>query len=275
MPIDINQLRVERGGNPDLVRESQRKRFSSVDLVDQVIALAESWRQKNGEWETMKMKINALQNEIKELIKNKKKNEAEPLINKRKELMVSEPALKAEADAIKDVVDRELSKIGNLVDPSVPVSQNEDDNEVVATWGIPRPHESSLLYHHDVLHRIDGYEPEKGVAVAGHRAYFLKGYGVMLNQALIMYGQAFLMKRNYTLLQPPFFMNKEVMSGVAQLSEFDEALYKVTGSDPSDEKYLIATSEQPMCGFHKGSIVENLFCCIYIHIFVIVATLSR
>jgi hypothetical protein len=36
MPIDINLLRPERGGDPEIVRESQRRRFASVDLVDQV-----------------------------------------------------------------------------------------------------------------------------------------------------------------------------------------------------------------------------------------------
>lgn len=39
MPIDINLLRVSRGGNPDLVRQSQRNRYASVELVDEVIAL--------------------------------------------------------------------------------------------------------------------------------------------------------------------------------------------------------------------------------------------
>lgn len=39
MPIDINLLRVSRGGNPELVRQSQRNRFASVELVDEVIAL--------------------------------------------------------------------------------------------------------------------------------------------------------------------------------------------------------------------------------------------
>ncbi|RHY03129.1 hypothetical protein DYB26_010266 [Aphanomyces astaci] len=252
MPIDINLLRTERGGNPELVRESQRKRYADVDLVDRVIALDEAWRKKQGDLETLKMNMNRLQATIKDLYKAKKRDEAQELVDQRKRLEESEPALKLEADALKEVVDRELYKIGNLVDPSVPISQNEDDNEVTATWGTCRAHDDSLHYHHEVLHRIDGYEPEKGVQVAGHRGYFLKGYGVMLNQALIMYGQQFLMKRKYTLLQPPYFMNKDVMAGVAQLSEFDEALYKVTGADANDEKYLIATSEQPMCGFHKG-----------------------
>lgn len=55
MPIDINLLRVSRGGNPELVRQSQRNRFASVELVDEVIALDDvsslysvSWN-RNGE----------------------------------------------------------------------------------------------------------------------------------------------------------------------------------------------------------------------------------
>lgn len=39
------------------------------------------------------------------------------------------------------------------------------------------------------------------VQVAGHRAYFLKGVGLLLNQALINYGLSFLMSKEYTPLQ--------------------------------------------------------------------------
>jgi seryl-tRNA synthetase len=39
---------------------------------------------------------------------------------------------------------------------------------------------------------IGGYSPEQGAAVAGHRGYFLRDVGVLLNQALINYGLAFL-----------------------------------------------------------------------------------
>jgi hypothetical protein len=38
-------------------------------------------------------------------------------------------------------------------------------------------------------------------AHAGHRAYFLKGPGLLLNQALINYGLSFLGARDYTPLQ--------------------------------------------------------------------------
>ena len=48
MPIDINMLRVERGGDPEKVRESQRRRFASVELVDEVISIDEKWRRLTG-----------------------------------------------------------------------------------------------------------------------------------------------------------------------------------------------------------------------------------
>ena len=62
-------------------------------------------------------------------------------------------------------------------------------------------------------------------------------------------------------MQTPFFMKKEIMSGIAQLEDYDEQLYKVVGKtdDPegATEKYLIATSEQPMCGYHQGAWLEE------------------
>ena len=44
--IDINLLRVDKGGNPELVKSSQRKRGGekAVELVDHVIALDDEWK---------------------------------------------------------------------------------------------------------------------------------------------------------------------------------------------------------------------------------------
>ena len=44
--LDINLFRVEKGGNPELIRESQRRRFANVELVDEVIAIDKQWRQR-------------------------------------------------------------------------------------------------------------------------------------------------------------------------------------------------------------------------------------
>lgn len=58
---------------------------------------------------------------------------------------------------------------------------------------------------------IDGYDPKRGSKVAGHKGFYLKGPGVLLNQALINYGTMFLSKHGYTPIQPPFFMRKDIM----------------------------------------------------------------
>merc|ERR1712129_3355 len=109
------------------------------------------------------------------------------------------------------------------------------------------------------LWMIGGYEPDRGVNVCGHRGYFLTGPAVLLNMALQNYGIQFLGKQEYKPVYPPFFMDKHMMAKTAQLEEFDEALYHVTtgtnkdndnDNDGDNEKYLIATSEQPISALH-------------------------
>ncbi|TPP62970.1 Seryl tRNA Synthetase [Fasciola gigantica] len=115
---------------------------------------------------------------------------------------------------------------------------------------------------------VDGFEGERGASVAGGRGYFLKGPLVFLEQAIIHLALSMLYDRGFTPLYTPFFMRKDAMQAVAQLSQFDDELYKVTGRrEPTDlpagksasvpnaeeeERYLIATSEQPIAAFHRN-----------------------
>lgn len=83
--------------------------------------------------------------------------------------------------------------------------------------------------HVTLLNALQGIDCERGVKVAGGRGYFLRGDIVLLNYALINYGLQFLAKKGYTGLQPPFFMRKAAMAQCAQLEQFDEELYHVSG----------------------------------------------
>ena len=199
---------------------------------------------------------------------------------------------------------KQANKIGNIVHDSVAVSDNEvrwrtcadaisdakeavlqDNNEKVKVWhpdgdnvtpSKPAniPEGASFHSHHELMYRLGILDQERGSKVAGHRGYFLMGYGVDLNQALISYGLEYLRTKGYTKIQTPFMMKRALMAKTAQLEEFDEALYKLDGNPaatiPSelqtaadkaaatsaeeaaeDEKYLIATSEQPLSGLHS------------------------
>ena len=254
MPLDIALFRADKGGDPELIKESQRRRFASVEIVDEIIELDTKWRRMTGDIDFMKKERNAVQKEVGK--KKKAKEECDDQIQQIKKIGEDIIATEEAQAAAKKIIDAKVRLVGNIVDMGVNVSQDEDaDNEVITTWGTPRD-PKGLLNHHDLLWRIGGYEPERGVAVAGHRGYFLKDMGVLLNQAFINYGIAFMRKKNYSILQPPYMMKKSVMSGVAQLEQFDEELYKVSSGNVEDN-YLIATSEQPICGFHMGDWIDE------------------
>ena len=44
--LDINLFREEKGNNPEIIRESQRRRFANVEIVDEIIHLDKEWRQR-------------------------------------------------------------------------------------------------------------------------------------------------------------------------------------------------------------------------------------
>ncbi|KAI8920729.1 hypothetical protein BC831DRAFT_477301 [Entophlyctis helioformis] len=270
--IDINLLRADKGGNPDLVRESQRKRGGdkAVALVDEVLALDEEWKKARFDADAVNKKINQIGKDLAPLAKAKQLDSPEAL--KLKEDKENLLKLKTELNDVADAKERKLQSklrlIGNIVHESVIVSMDEKDNQVINKWwpesrseeaevkrradlvkdgkGVP-----GLYSHHEVLEKIGGYDPVRGANIAGHRGYFLTGPGVDLNMALMHYGLDFLEARGYTKLWTPFFMKKEIMAKTAQLEEFDEALYKVEGEE-GDAKYLIATSEQPISAFHAN-----------------------
>lgn len=73
---------------------------------------------------------------------------------------------------------------------------------------------------------------------------------------MINFGLATLVKNEYTPLQPPYYMKSSIMHETCQLSDFEENLYQVEGTDDKDPLYLIATSEQPISAMHKNEFIE-------------------
>ena len=148
------------------------------------------------------------------------------------------------------------STVGNLIHPDVPVSDSEvrpplprtscpnslshlrgittqqDNNALIEEFSPkeygPLEKRTDIWAHHEVLLKLGAVDLERGSKVAGHRGYYLTGPGVRLNQALINYGMDWLEKRQFSLIQTPFFMQKPTMAKTAQLDDFDEALYHVS-----------------------------------------------
>ncbi|POS85039.1 seryl-tRNA synthetase, partial [Erysiphe pulchra] len=248
--LDVFDFLVEKGGDPKKIKESQRKRYAPEEAVDEVIALYEDHRKTQYAATQVNSKINDIQKQIG--IKRKAKENADDLMKQKLEFEKEKKELLEAATNKELVLKKKINTIGNIVHESVPVHNDEDFNTVQRTWAPENVtvEKRDVLSHHEVLTRLDGYDPERGVKVVGHRGYFLKKWGVFLNQALINYGLEFLDSKGYTPLQTPQFMLKDYMAKTAQLEQFDEELYKVVDGVAQNDKYLIATSEQPISAFH-------------------------
>ncbi|KAL0000045.1 hypothetical protein SO802_019647 [Lithocarpus litseifolius] len=212
--LDIKLFRE----SPEIVRKSQRRRFANVELVDEVIALDEQWRKLKFELDNLRKDFNNMNRQIAQL--QIAGEDATEMIKTTEENQRSAAEKEAEVREVLQNLNSKLLLIGNVHD-SVPISDDE-----VRTWGEKRL-EPKLKNHVDLVKLLGIVDLKRGADIAGGRGFYLKGDGVRLNQALI---------------------NFEVMARCAQLAQFDEELYKVTGE--GDDKYLIATAEQPLCAYH-------------------------
>lgn len=46
MVLDIELFRADKGGDPDKIKENQRKRFKDVSYVDKVVEADTKWRKR-------------------------------------------------------------------------------------------------------------------------------------------------------------------------------------------------------------------------------------
>ncbi|GKC61060.1 serine--tRNA ligase, partial [Tanacetum coccineum] len=59
--------REEKGYNPEIICESQRRRFKPVEIVDEIILLDKEWRQRQFELEQLRKDFNKLNKEVAKL----------------------------------------------------------------------------------------------------------------------------------------------------------------------------------------------------------------
>lgn len=276
--IDINILRKDKGGDPEAVKESQRKRGDKYEgHIDKIIELDEEWKKKRFLADKLNRRMNEASTALKKLMKSglKDSDEWRACIAEKEYIGETKKRQGVQMAAIEEQLRLEISKVGNIVAHDVVVSMNEEDNAVIRRWApdseggdfqpqaaiyycnLEASHflsENELKMHNEVLLAVGGYDQIRGAKVAGHRGYFLLGSIVDLNLALMQYGLDFLEERGYTKVWSPFFMKKTLMEKTAELADFAESLFKIEDADGSadTEKYLIATSEQSISSFHAN-----------------------
>ena len=247
--LDIKLIRE----NPMLVKNNLEKRGNpqTVQMLDDLIAVDKEWRFDL-------TKLNELRHQRKqvtiEIAKLKKAGrEADSEVERAQDIDEKITLLEKEVTQQEQKTHDYLMQLPNLLDESVPLGKDSNDNVQVRTWGTAPTFNFPIKNHIDLALALDQIDMERAGKISGARFFYLKNQVAQLDMALMRFAIEELTKKGYTPIVPPYLMNHEAYEGVTALGDFADVLYKVENED----LYLIATSEHPMAAMYMNEVLKE------------------
>ena len=247
--LDINFVRE----HSEIVKTSEKKRNRDGTAVDKVIELDTQWKQELKVVETLKHRRNVVSEEINQAKKQKKESAAQLKIKEMRDVVECIKTQEEKVAFLLDERNKNLKLIGNILDSSVPKGKDESENKEIKKSGKIPTFNFPIKDHIELGLELDLIDLETAAANSGARFYYLKNEAVLLSQALQRFAIERLLKKKYTVIQTPYFLNRAALEGGVNLSEFEETIYKIEDED----LYLIATSEHPLVALKKDQVLEE------------------
>ena len=235
---------------PQIIRDMLKARNVNFDL-DTLIEYDQKRREFIINTDELRKKKNQLALEISQ--KKKHREDISSILSKMKNISAELAKLEAGQEDIENTYSKLALTIPNLIHESVPIGADEGANKEIKKWGNIPVFDFKINDHIDISENLDLVDLERAAKVAGARFYYLKNDLVRLNQSLISYGLDFLSKKEYSLVQPPYMINRESMEGAVIADDFEEVIYKIEDED----LYMIGTSEHAMAAMRAKEIIEG------------------
>ena len=249
--LDIKFIRE----NADLVKENIKRKFQDkkLPLVDEVIELDAKIRELKLKGDVLRKERNDSSSQIGLLMREKKVEEANAIKAKVVEINKELASIEPEVEELSKVLREKLLVIPNIIDPSVPIGEDDTHNVENQKYGEPVVPEYEIPYHADIIARLNGVDKEAAGRTSGNGFYYLMGDIARLHSAMLSYARDFMIDKGFTYCIPPFMIRSDVVSGVMSFEEMDAMMYKIEGED----LFLIGTSEHSMIGKFKGQIIPE------------------
>ncbi|MHA2167089.1 MAG: serine--tRNA ligase [Candidatus Hodarchaeales archaeon] len=245
--IDIKVFRE----NPEIIRESEKKRFKDPTRVDKVITLDENWRNLLQQVNDLRKARNQISRDIGPM--KKKGEDISSLIKRVSDIKKEISQIEEKSSALLKERDELRYVIGNILLPGVPIAETEEGDETIRTWGNKKSFKFPVQSHTELVESLGVVEIDKAAEVSGSRTFYLKNDLVFLKLALIQYSLNILVeKKDFTPFWTPPFLRKHVMEGASELADFQEQLYH----DEKEDVYFIATSEQTLAALHMDELLD-------------------
>ncbi|AFU58711.1 MAG: serine--tRNA ligase [Nitrososphaera sp.] len=237
--------------NPQAVKDMLNRRNMANFPLDELVTIDRRRRELIVETQELRQKKNVLAEAIAR--KKKAKQDASSELAQMKEVSSylgdSEEELVKTEGRFKEL----MMVVPNMLHESVPTGKDEKDNVVVRQNGSAKKMNFAPKDHVDIAAALDLVDVERAAKVSGARFYYLKNELVKMNQALVNFALDFLSEHSYILVQPPYMIRRESMSGAVILGDFQDVIYKVEGED----LYMIGTSEHAIASMHMDEILDG------------------
>ena len=244
--IDLRALRE----NPELYRASQRARGADVSLVDRLLEADETRRARLAAFETLRAEQKAVSRSV-----GKASPEERPAILARaKELATTVKEAQVQADVAAAALDEYARRFANLIE-GAPAGGEED--YVVLRHEGPAPRDFTAegftpADHLALGEGLDIIDTRRGAKVSGARFYYLKGWGMRLELALMTAALEAAVAHGFTPMTTPTLVTPQVMDGTGFLGAHSDEIYYL----PTDDLYLTGTSEVALAGYHADEILN-------------------
>ena len=235
---------------PQIIRDMLKARDVDFDL-DALIEFDQKRRDFIIKTDELRKNKNQVALEISQ--KKKAGEDASSILEQMKNVSSELAKLESEQETIENTYSRLALTIPNLVHKSVPIGVDETANKEIRKWGSIPNFDFKISDHIDISENLDLVDLERAAKIAGARFYFLKNDLVRLNQSLIHYALDYLTQKEYSLVQPPYMINRESMEGAVIADDFEDVIYKIEDED----LYMIGTSEHAMASMLSKEIIEG------------------
>ena len=244
--LDMDLVR----NNPPKIQQMLKKRHLEYPFTT-LLGLDKERRGLVTEIQELKHQRNVISDEIARL--RTENTDTSKMINETKEIS---QRITSGDERIREL-DQHLHKLvrglPNILDETVPDGIGEEDNVELKQSSKPPTLNFKPRDHIDLAQNLGLVDLERASKVSGARFYFLKGDLVKLNFALINFALDFLDSRGWTLIQPPYMLKREAISGSIILSDFEDVIYKIDDED----LYLIGTSEHAIVSMYMNEVLRG------------------
>ncbi|MGD9200313.1 MAG: serine--tRNA ligase [Chitinispirillia bacterium] len=243
--LDIQFIRE----NPDLVKQAVMNKNEKSD-VDLILKLDSKRRELIKNVEILKRERNAASKKISDLKKDKK--DAAVTIGKMKSVSEKIKEYDKQIISLEQEIYDEMSKVPNIPHTSVNHGKDENDNPMIFDWGDLPKFDFEPADHLQLSDKLDLFDFPRGAKISGSGFPVYKGYGALLDRALINYMLDTHIKNGYKEITVPYLVNPQSAFGTGQLPKLLDDMYFVE----QDKLYAIPTAEVPVTNIHRDEILS-------------------